>query len=179
MKPVKFKHYRYMVQPGSTILIQDDFTSLHSMNRQKRAYTNATAHKWVTTTAHKWVTHDGSKNKQQRVISQGGITLAYDQYEEGDEQVRVAFSVCSIEDNFDKTTGREQSEWRLNGVGRLYDHSEALPEYKDLLIPLFDICHRLSATIPVKELEAMLAVKNDANQLKAVMRLIDWHTNLE
>ncbi len=152
MKPVKFKHYRYMVQPGSTILIQDDFTSLHSMNRQKRAYT----------TAHKWVTHDGSNNMQLRVISQGGITLAYDQYEEGDEQVRVAFSVCSIEDNFDKTTGREQSELRLNGVGRL-----------------FDICHHLSATIPVKELEAMLAVKNDANQLKAVMRLIDWHTNLE
>lgn len=162
MKPVKFKHYRYIVQPGSTILIQDDFTSLHSMNRQKLAYTNTTAHKWVTTTAHKWVTHDGSNNMQLRVISQGGITLAYDQYEEGDEQVRVAFSVCSIEDNFDKTTGREQSEWRLNGVGRL-----------------FDGCHHLSATIPVKELEAMLAVKNDANQLKAVMRLIDWHTNLE
>lgn len=169
MKPVKFKHYRYMVQPGSTILIQDDFTSLHSMNQQKRAYM----------TAHKWVTHDGSNNMQLRVISQGGITLAYDQYEEGDEQVRVAFSVCSIEDNFDKTTGREQSEWRLNGVGRLDDHSEALPEYKDLHVPLFDICHRLSATIPVNELEAMLAVKNDANQLKAVMRLIDWHTNLE
>lgn len=169
MKPVKFKHYRYMVQPGSTILIQDDFTSLHSMNQQKRAYM----------TAHKWVTHDGSNNMQLRVISQGGITLAYDQYEEGDEQVRVAFSVCSIEDNFDKATGREQSELRLNGVGRLDDHPEALPEHKDLHVPLFDICHRLSATIPVNELEAMLAVKNDANQLKAVMRLIDWHTNLE
>lgn len=169
MKPVKFKHYRYVVQPGSTILIRDDFTSLHSMKQQKR----------VNTITHRWVTHDGSNNKQLQVISQGGITLAYDQYEEGDETVRVAFSVCSIEDNFDKATGRKQSEWRLNGVCRLDEHPEILPEYKDLHIPLFDICHRLSATVSVKELEAMLAVKNNANQLKTTMRLIDWHTDLE